>query len=1504
MIRTSLIATLCIVFIASTALAQIPAVWQGGSGDWDSANWTVGGTPGQDLQAVAGDNVTGYDIDLSSLLAGQTLVRDNAGTDGGQLVLTDSTFTQSSGLLAITETTNSTSSVNVQGAAGVGSTVNLSGTAAWELNLISGANTQLGFRGIEGVLNMSDSASITGLPGNGFEVQDGFTVNISGNATIDAGFLQFGTANSSNAFVNFNGGTIIGRTPNPIRSAGSAGSAFASNRLNFTGATGAQQFISTDASDVVNNISAKVTAQVGFFAIDGVVVRDIGTTFVNGRGFRLEANPGPDGGERLITVAQPANSFVYSAGVDGNWNDAANWNNGLTAAPNATSAGIVFNGGFSPNNVDGENPVVSLTTSRSAGSIYLSHTNVTLDAAAGTTLTVAGAITQNAGDNQNRTITFGGAGNFSATGGSSGRVGITKTGTGTMTLANGLHTGTTTVSGGTLTVTGSALRSGLIDVQAGGTLNIAGIAGYEVPIEAAGQAFSGAGTIQGGLKIFDDSSVAPGDGGVGTLVINGPFTLEGFNANSTSPFPAGRFTFELGDDNGVVGGGENDLIQVGGAFTTQGFFDAADGLAFRIVPVEGALEAGNYTLISHTGGAASLTGIRSLVTNSRGGVIDNTRQSFALNSVAGAVRLGVTGSASSLTWSGTDGTNPTFWDINTTSNFNGGSQTFFNLDSVTFDDSAASFDVVLQTTMQPGGVVFNNSANDYLLTGASVNGTIAGDGGITKNGTGLVDLRLDNLAYTGDTNVNAGTLRFSGGTTGAPASISGDFNVASGATLQISGRFGPSSGNYNIAAGGTLLYSESSVDAGAPSAIADNNQIVWSNDGEIIYDLGAQEAGFAGVITGSGSFTVNSGVAVLSNPGNDFTGGIQVNAGTLSVGQVGGVGAQLGTGDVVVEAAGTVLVSGRSHTIANNFALNGGTFRVGGGTASAFTSSGTISVGNADSRIQLDGDTNTPTTVGYTHTGNIAGTQGNDLTVDVANNSTAQFSGNIGHDGALIKTGVGTLALAGAGSISSPLIEGRQGVLDVSGTTSGSYALASGQTLQVGTVGFTGTSSLVGHWTFDTDGTDIAPGRNNTAIFGPSSGIDNTQSIAGGGSVELTNLADNDGNRVTLPTGGPQGGAARTYSLWVLGADQTAVELNGTFLSAGNNTNGQRFDIKVNGTAGNGPVGSLRTEIQGDFYVFDEPTDPAAYAAVNGVWNHLAVVVDPTISPGDGVTTLADVRFYFNGVELSPGMSGNGSNQIINTLGPDLFLGDSTNVAADRNFAGNIDDVQVYDIALSASQIAQLFANPGTSVPLPVSFDPQQFTVVGDLIMNSGSVLAMDLTDTVADKLVVDGTFTAGGTLQVSEFGTNNFTLGQTFDLLDFNSASGSFASIMLPTIGGGLGFDTSQLLVTGEISVVMATALAGDFNGDGIVDAADYTVWRDNLGAANESAFAPGTGNGGGIDATDYSLWRTNFGTTAGSLVGAGQGAVPEPATVVLALAAGLGMVVAVRRKATRRRN
>lgn len=79
------------------------------------------------------------------------------------------------------------------------------------------------------------------------------------------------------------------------------------------------------------------------------------------------------------------------------------------------------------------------------------------------------------------------------------------------------------------------------------------------------------------------------------------------------------------------------------------------------------------------------------------------------------------------------------------------------------------------------------------------------------------------------------------------------------------------------------------------------------------------------------------------------------------------------------------------------------------------------------------------------------------------------------------------------------------------------------------------------------------------------------------------------------------------------------------------------------------------------------------------------------------------------------------------------------------------------------------------------------------------------------------------------------------------------------------------------------APGIAGDYNNDGTVNAADYVAWRDAL---NTATTLPNDTSPGMVTSADYDVWRANFGqTAAGIAAGAATSAVPEPASLVAAL-------------------
>jgi hypothetical protein len=190
---------------------------------------------------------------------------------------------------------------------------------------------------------------------------------------------------------------------------------------------------------------------------------------------------------------------------------------------------------------------------------------------------------------------------------------------------------------------------------------------------------------------------------------------------------------------------------------------------------------------------------------------------------------------------------------------------------------------------------------------------------------------------------------------------------------------------------------------------------------------------------------------------------------------------------------------------------------------------------------------------------------------------------------------------------------------------------------------------------------------------------------------------------------------------------------------------------------------------------------------------------------------------------------------------------------------------------------------PSTSAPsiVPVG----HLEIVGDFANLAEGTVAIDISGTLPhqyDRLTSSRFAFLDGTLEVSlvDLGSLSYVpnVGDMFTILTAGEGiEGTFDNLQLPA-----GFTWNVLYGANNVTLsVTGLGLAGDFNGDGSVNTADYIVWRKS---------------GGNLP--DYNDWRTNFGRTSS---GAGSstsvtGAVPEPSGVVLSVC-GLVAAVALRK-------
>lgn len=246
-------------------------------------------------------------------------------------------------------------------------------------------------------------------------------------------------------------------------------------------------------------------------------------------------------------------------------------------------------------------------------------------------------------------------------------------------------------------------------------------------------------------------------------------------------------------------------------------------------------------------------------------------------------------------------------------------------------------------------------------------------------------------------------------------------------------------------------------------------------------------------------------------------------------------------------------------------------------------------------------------------------------------------------------------------------------------------------------------AALVAHWEFNEPGlptsspasgsyyTYEAVSDSNTGRFWgaqqrPFHNTSIADSPAGGGNVWFSQPDGATSNGPHIIVSGiegslPSGGSNRTIAAWI-NPSSSQIENNPTIFSYGTNAGGQRASFLLNNN------GLLRFEVQG---IGINAT--GAGDLRDDEWHHVAMVLENAA----GDATISDVRLYVDGVEYTNSSS---DPTTINTVigGFSAAIGNQTNSLASRAFTGSIDDVRVYDHALSSTDVAALAAVPEPSV--------------------------------------------------------------------------------------------------------------------------------------------------------------------------------------------------------------
>jgi hypothetical protein len=191
----------------------------------------------------------------------------------------------------------------------------------------------------------------------------------------------------------------------------------------------------------------------------------------------------------------------------------------------------------------------------------------------------------------------------------------------------------------------------------------------------------------------------------------------------------------------------------------------------------------------------------------------------------------------------------------------------------------------------------------------------------------------------------------------------------------------------------------------------------------------------------------------------------------------------------------------------------------------------------------------------------------------------------------------------------------------------------------------------------------------------------------------------------------------------------------------------------------------------------------------------------------------------------------------------------------------------------------------------------------GEFAENSGAIFAVDVNDLVQREdfsnlsSLYDGHLAPFVRLRIMHNGQEKTLLQIIRD------ASGN-QNLNRTDLRFGLGPDGEIYVLNkhdGRVRRIAAVSglLPGDYNDDGTVDAADYVIWRANVGTNN---LLPNNPTPGPIDQTEYERWLANFGNSAPGGGGIALGQVPEPASVDVALLALLTLAAKRRSKSAHR--
>jgi len=1085
----------------------------------------------------------------------------------------------------------------------------------------------------------------------------------------------------------------------------------------------------------------------------------------------------------------------------------------LTGANSYTAATILTGGTLEVNSI-ANGGIASNIGASSASSSNLVLENGNLQYTGATNTTDRGFTLVSGGPARTIQVTQGGT-NLTFTGEvtSPDDAGFTKTGAGTLTLANAANSyvGVTTVSGGRLSV--NTLADGGMASGIGAATS-----------DSANLVLRDGGRLQytGGTASTDRGfTLANGVGGIDVAQAGTTLTVSGLATGAGTFTKDGAGTLVLSGVNSSFSG---DTIVAGGTMRAGSAQAFGPGTRYITIGSGAVLDLGGFNVSAGgvAGGGTIALGGRTLTT--AGGQANFTG---AITGTGGFTR----GSGSY------------------TQTFTGCNNTYTGV--TTISGSLAA------DCIQNGGLASGIGAS----SAASANLVFHG-GTLTYTGGNASTDRGFTLTANGVVNVHnaATTLEFQGGITGS----SGDLFKVGDGTLVLSG-MNTYAGATRVSGGTLQAGSTQAFGAAAPMLLSNVAGAILDLDGyntSVSYlELGGPAGGnvelngatltitagnnvatsyFGGAIKGTGNLIKNgTGTQKLTGCSSDYSGVTTINGGILQV--------------TCLTDGGLVSSMGMSSAVAGNLIINGGTLRyagagdstnrqftLGASGGNALDASGTGAINFTSNAPLTFSSTNTAQTLTLTGTN----TGNNTLAALITNNGTGVT--------ALTKTGAGTWVLTNPASTYTGVTTISGGVLGVDKLANGGVASSLGASsaaaanLVIGngsTLRYTGAgdttnrlftlaagvtfieSSGAGAVVFTDTGPVTLQGNNATrtiALGGTNTGNNTLAGSIGNAGTGVTSLAKNDSGTWVLTGNHTYTGPTNVNGgiLSIGGGGTTGSVASATINNFGtlvfNRSNGLTYGGAIVGNGGVQQVGNSTTILTG----------------TNGYTGGTAIAAG-TLQLGNGGTTgsiLGDVLndsvlafnrsnlVTFGGVISGTGQvtqDGTGTTILTGTnsyAGGTAITAGTLQISGDANLgvaAGPLsisnatlqttaDIASVRDVTLTGN--ATLLTNAGTTFTL------------GSVVSGDGGLIKSGAGRTIlaADNNYAGGTTISQGTLQLGNGGTSGSIAGNVANngSLAFNRSDNIALANLISGTGAVTQDGTGTVTLTAENSYAGATTV------------------------------------------------------------------------------------------------